>query len=890
MTTPARQQYLSIKAEHQDAILFFQVGDFFETFDEDAHIASRALQIALTGRRYGADEYVPLAGVPIHALDAYAGKLLDQGFKVAICEQVSPPGRGLVERRVTRILTPGTVTAPNMLPATRDNYLAAIACDDIGLGRKNGTGMGFAYVDVTTGAFACTEWRGERAHDDLRMELNRIIPAEVLIAEGDQSPASTLVAESGLPDAAITRLPERHFRPSAARADLRKHFGVATLAGLGCEDKPLATAAAGAILGYLARMNPALLPLIQSLDVYDTTSAVQVDGRTWRVLEIIEPSRASQQSEGGPTLLSIIDATRTAMGSRLLRRTLLHPVRDRAVLEDRLDAVECLVDDPETRQHITSLLDQAGDLERLTGRIVQGIATTRELYAVAATLQRVPELAMSLMSLRPAGLRMTREQLDPCAEVVDHILRAVANPAVSGGMTIQSGYSEELDRLIASSRHAREWIAGLESIERERTGIRSLKVGFNKVFGYYLEVSHANTSKIPEHYQRRQTLANGERYVTAELKEQEALVLHAEEQIDALEKDLYAAILRDLTSYYERLRRTAEAIAQLDVWLSLAEIAITRDYTRPELTDSTELLIQGGRHSIVETALDGTEFIANDTSLDALDAGKRVRRILLLTGPNMAGKSTYLRQVASIVLLAHIGSFVPARNARIGLVDRIFTRVGAEDDLARGLSTFMVEMVETAHILRSATERSLVILDEVGRGTGTRDGLALARAITEYLHDSVRCRTLFATHYHELATLASALPSLDLAQLEVIEHEDGAIFMHKLIPGASTESYGVHIARMAGLPTNVTQRAHALLNMEHSARIAETGTHYHTSDSPALPEPDDGISLHTAETSMRTLAVALASVNVAGTTPIEALNLLYSLQQRALMALQAEVG
>jgi DNA mismatch repair protein MutS len=923
MSTPARRQYLEIKAQYPDALLAYQVGDFFEFFDDDARIASVELQIVLTARAYGETERVPLAGVPLHALDTYLARLVARGYKVAICEQVTPPGKGLVQREVTRILTPGTVTEPGMLPPTRDTYLVAVS-----FGRRDpATGLpiavGLASVDASTGTFACTEWSGAVLSDALRAELHRLAPAEVLVAEGGRArqgcgrslsdgrpqDAPTTRNDQEQPDILASWLgefsptpcPESYFDAEGARIRLCRHFATPTLAAFGCDRLPHATAAAGAILAYLERMNPRLLRLLTGLRTYDTSGFVEVDGRTWRALEVIEPAHptCTSRSSRPATLLSTLDATRTAAGARLLRRTLLQPLRDRAALEERLDAVAELRARPALRQHIGSALAGLADLERLTARVVHGAAIPRELHALAATLRRVPGLSAALRDCQSTALQRLRGMLDPCADVSEVITRAVEDSHAGTGRLLRAGHSAELDALVQSTGASRRWIAALEATERERTGIRSLKVGFNKVFGYYIEVTRPNLSRVPPDYQRRQTLATGERYVTPELKEHEALVLHAEEQIEALERDLYSALLADLARHQSRLRSTAAALAQADVWHALAEVAVARGYVRPELADDTSMEIVAGRHPVVEATLDGGEFIANDTALDGEDADDG-GRIVLLTGPNMAGKSTYLRQVATIVLLAQIGSFVPAERARIGLVDRIFTRVGAEDDLARGLSTFMLEMVETAYILRHATARSLVFLDEVGRGTSTRDGVALARAVVEHLHDEIGARTFFATHYHELAELAGELPRLRVYRMAVAERDGEAVFLHRVVPGASDSSYGVQVARMAGLPARVTQRAAELLAEEPNwgpRLIAESDVAYRADLTPnpspagrgALPDLTAALSLSEKDESpIREVALALASVNVAATTPIEAINLLFSLQQRALAILQAE--
>ena len=885
MTSPARRQYLDIKAQHQDALLAYQIGDFHEFFDADAQTVAAELQIVLTARSYGTDEVVPLAGVPSHALETYLARLVARGYRVAVCDQVSPPGRGLVKRAVTRILTPGTVIEPNMAPVRRDNYLVALAFGACGA-------AGLAVVEASTGAFSCTEWEAARLPAALRAELERLSPAEMLLPERahahpDQLPG----AGDWLAGWTLTPCSDSWFEEESARRRMLRHFGVATLVAYGCDRLPLATAAAGAILTYLERVNPALLPLLTDLKTYDTAGFVEIDGRTWRALEVVEPARAAPGGTKGQTpttLLATLDATRTAMGARLLRRTLLQPLRDRTALDERLDAVEDLRQTTALRQHLASALDGLGDLERLIARVVHGSAVPREVFGLESALARVPLVTATLRDATASALIRLRGDLDACPRARELIARALAEPTVGAGRLIRAGYSAELDALAQSATEARQWIARLESDERARTGIKSLKVGFNKVFGYYIEVTTPNLGRVPADYQRKQTIANGERYVTPELKEHEALVLHANEQIEALERTLYADVLRTLAEIAAPMRRTAAALAQADVWLALAEVAWARGYVRPTLSDDACLDIVAGRHPVVELARDGGEFIANDARICAGESGSdgqpgHAPSVMLLTGPNMAGKSTYLRQVALITLLAQIGSFVPAEAARIGLVDRIFTRVGAEDDLARGLSTFMLEMVETAYILRHATARSLVILDEVGRGTSTADGLSIARAVVEYLHDHVGARTLFATHYHELADLEATQPHVGVFRMAVAECDDGAVFLHRVAPGASSDSYGVQVARMAGLPAVVTERASALLQQRgHMQRqIAETAAVYLSAAVAGGAETDALVGRDSHQ-----LALELAGANIAAMTPMEAINALFALQQRALALLR----
>lgn len=886
MPTPARRQYLDIKAQHPDALLMYQVGDFFEFFDDDARIAAQALQLVLTSRSYGPTEQVPLAGVPLHALETYAGRLVAQGHKVAVCEQVEPPGRGLVRRQVTRVLTPGTLAEPGLLPASRDTFLAAVF---FGAGRAKGA-AGLAYVDASTGAFACTEWSPTEMPDALSTEVARLHPAEMLLTDSGQIPADSDLLSS-LSDT-ISSCPTLYFDREGSYLRLCRHFGTASLTAYGCEHLSLAIRAAGAILAYLERTNPTLIHLIVSLTTYRTDACVQVDGRSWSALGVTEPARGSPN---GPTLLGIVDATRTAMGARHLRRTLLQPLRDRAALEARLDAVAALQGDVALRQCLGAEFDGMPDLERLAGRVAQRRADPRDLHALAAALARVRPVRAALAGASAGLLAQTVHTLDPCSEVVRLIEEPLteANPQDTR-RRFRPGYHPGLDALVNGVADSRQWIANLEHVERDRTGIKSLRVTFNKVFGYSIEVSHArgNAQLIPPEYERRQTLVNAERYVTPALREHEARVFQAEERIEALEKALYDELLERISVHQQRLRATALALAQLDTWLALAEVAVIRGYVRPEFTDDVTLEIQAGRHPLVESALQGEAFIANDTALgfDSAD-----QRMLLLTGPNMAGKSTYLRQVALIVLLAQIGSFVPAKRARIGLVDRIFTRVGADDDLARGVSTFMREMTETAYILRHATERSLIILDEVGRGTNSQEGLAIARAVVEYLCEQVGARTLFATHFYELAEVSAAFPCIQLAAMDVFEHDDQVVFLHRLVPGRTSHSYGVHVARMAGLPAPVTARATALLDgmgMDHHdqagrERMIQAGN---ASVASVREVAVDGYSDDAASPILgaaQELIRGVATLNVAGMTPIEAINVLFALQERAASVLQA---
>jgi DNA mismatch repair protein MutS len=793
MATPAREQYLALKAQHPDAVLWFRMGDFYELFDDDAQLVARELHLTLTSREFGRGERVPMAGVPHHAAESYLARLVRKGYRVAIAEQVSPPGHGLVERVITRVVSAGTAIEPNLLPARANNYLAAVVRGPAGRGGAGPEAYGLAYVDVTTGEFAVTELSGPEATAGLAGELSRLGPAECLVP-WDQAGALVLGAPA-------TRFDAWRFEPESARDRLLRQFGVRSLEGFGCEALPLAVGAAGAVLAYLEENNPALLPLLRGLRTYSTDAYMVLDAHTRRNLELTRGAR-SGAAEG--SLLAVLDATRTPMGGRLLRRFLGQPLLDRAAIEARQQAVAAFVERRPLRADLLGRLHGLGDLERLTSRVLQGVASARELLALRALLLAVAPLRDRLAAATGDTLSVVRDALDPCSDVADEIARAVSDG--DDGRLIRPGYDAARDELVAAIADTRCWLAELESAERARTSIRSLKVRYNQVFGYYLEVTHAHRDRVPPDYVRKQTLANAERYITPQLKEAEARILHAEERIGAVERALFAALLGRVGEQAPRLLGTADALAHLDVYLALAEVADRNGYVCPEVHDGDEISIEDGRHPVVEAALGPEQFIANDCAL-----GGDGPRIALLTGPNMAGKSTYLRQVALIALLAQIGSFVPARRACLGLVDRIFTRIGAQDDLAAGASTFMVEMIETAAILRHATPRSLVVLDEIGRGTSTEDGLAIARAVVEYLHDGVGARALFATHYHELIALAAHLPRLANLHTAVREEQGEVVFLHRVLPGGADRSYGLHVARLAGLPSAVVARAAALL-------------------------------------------------------------------------------
>ncbi len=867
--TPVRKQYLQIKARHPDAIVFFRLGDFYETFDEDAETAARELDLVLTSRPMAKGQRVPMAGVPHHAVEGYIARLIEKGYRVAIAEQVGEvTGKGLVAREVTRVVTPGTVVEPALLDEKRSNYLAAVVVEGdpssplpsatLGTGRASRAGL--AYADITTGEFATTQLDAGEAEQ----ELARLQPRECLISASDvQDPETLNLNPESLPAGVhITPLPAYRFELGAARQALLDHFGVATLDGFGCAGKPLAIRAAGAIIHYLRETQKGALAQIVGLSTYSTARFMMLDAATRRNLELTETLR-ERKTRG--SLLGVLDLTLTPMGGRLLRSRLAQPLLDRTELEARLDEVQAFYEDTIVRGRVRETLKGTPDLERLTNRVLAGIARPRDLIGIRKTLGTVPELTEALVQFVIRNSLFV-SSLDPCEDVSALMASAIVDdpPAnISAGGVIRPGFSAELDSIATAARDAKAWVANLEKEERERTGIKSLKVGYNKVFGYYIEVTKANLGAVPDEYIRKQTLVNAERFITPELKEYEALILNAEERQVEVETRLFREVCQQVGARARALLKTARALARLDVAAALAEVAVRYRYVRPELSDDNVLEIVAGRHPVVEQTLRDEPFTSNDLHLDASE------RILVITGPNMAGKSVYLRQNALIILMAQMGSFVPAERARIGIVDRIFTRIGALDEVASGQSTFMVEMVETANILNHATQRSLLILDEVGRGTSTYDGLSIAWAVVEYLHNHPerRAQTLFATHYHELTELAGHLPAVRNYNLEVVEEGGHVVFLHKVVPGGADRSYGIHVAQLAGVPRPVVHRAEELLAQLESGEFR-----------PGTPAPEPHQPVLFADE--HPVVEALRELDVSTMTPLEAINKLYELQRR----------
>jgi DNA mismatch repair protein MutS len=864
--TPMLQQYFRLKAEYPDVLLAMQVGDFYEFYGPDAEIAARELEIVLTGREDGSNGRIPMAGVPIHAYERYLAKLVQKGYRVAICDQIEDPklAKGLVKRRVTRVLTPGTVVEDSMLDARANNYLvAAVLGDPI---------HGLGVVDVSTGEFLTTEIAGEGRQQKLLDELFRLQPAEVLVPEDQEELIQTLREQLS---ATITPVPLQEWVGREGREILLRHFGVESLRGFGCEEFTRGLDAAALALRYLQQNQMTALEHIRTLATYSVERFMYLDATARRHLELTQNLMDGTRRY---TLLASIDSTCTPMGARLLKRWLDEPLLEPDAIAARLDAVDALAQQSIRRDALRQMLRPLADLERLAARASTGTANARDLVALRQSLQRLPALyaeadaLLRELSQPPTLLATLAPRLAPLSDLCALLERALVDdpPAdLKSGGVIRDGYDPELDRLRQVRTDGKQWIAQLEAKERQRTGIPSLKVGYNAVFGYYLEVSKPHLNKVPADYIRKQTLVNAERFITPELKEQEAILLGAEERINALEFELFSRVRNEVARCTPQLQSLARAIAEWDVLCAFAENAVRYRYVRPVVDTEDRIHIVGGRHPVVERFSE-KPFVPNDCRLDP------TQRLIILTGPNMSGKSTYIRQNALITLMAHIGSFVPAERAEIGLVDRIFTRVGARDELATGQSTFMVEMTETANILNNATPRSLVILDEIGRGTSTYDGLAIAWAVAEYLH-AIGCKTLFATHYHYLNDLANRLEGVANYRVAVKEQGDRIVWLHKVLPGGTDRSYGVHVARMAGVPPEVVQRAEQILR-EFERRGVQSATQPPTSDAPTVRTKKLQLTLFEAEA--HPVLEALRALDITTLSPVEALLKLDELKRK----------
>ena len=859
MSTPVRRQYLQLKRQYPDAILFFRMGDFYETFDEDAQLVAQTLNIVLTAREAGKGQKIPMAGVPYHAAESYIARLIKAGYKVAICEQVGQTsGNSLMAREIVRVVTPGTVVEPTLLEAKEHNYLAALYL--------SADRAGIAYIDITTASFAATMLQGDNVLRLAADELTRLAPAELLIPD-DQDPAPFKGNWH------LTPFDAWRFETAKAAQTLQGHFEVSTLDGFGLKGKTQAIQAAGAILQYLEQIQPSTLRQVTDLKTYTTAAFMVLDSATRRNLELTQTIRG--QSNKG-SLIEVLDQTGTSMGGRLLRTWLLQPLLDLDALNRRLDAVDAFYNNIAMRAAIRDLLKGTADIERLAARVMQGIISPRELVNLCYSLEKIPSLIQTLCSDNTEQFAGMAGALLPCEPVVNLIGQAIIdNPpaTLAKGGVIRPGFSTELDAIINGSQDARRWIANLESVERKRTGIKNLKVGFNKVFGYYLEVSKLNLEQVPASYIRKQTLINSERFITPDLKEYESLVLNAEERQLEVENRVFKEVVAQIAPHSRALHQTAGGLAHLDVYLSLADVAHQNNYIRPVLSDGDAINIVDGRHAVVEQvtlAQDQGAFVPNDTLLSADDL------IWIITGPNMSGKSTLLRQVALIVLMAQIGSFVPARKAGIGLVDRIFTRIGAQDEIHAGHSTFMVEMVETAALLAQSTPRSLLILDEIGRGTSTYDGLAIARAVIEYIHNNpnLRAKTLFATHYHELVELEKYLPHVINYNVAVSDEGGRIVFLHKIVPGGADRSYGVHVAQLAGIPKPVVSRANEILSELEDNSVFQN-------EKEKVRHAFSGYQLSFLGPETHPVVESLRALKIEELSPLEALNKLYELQQQA---------
>ena len=807
--TPMMRQYLEIKSQYPDAILFFRLGDFYEMFMEDAVTASRVLDITLTSRNKGSEEQIPLCGIPYHSCQPYIARLVEGGYKVAICEQVEDPRavKGIVRREVVRVVTPGLVLDADNLSPKENNFLAALI-------EQQGR-YGLACVDITTGDFRATELS---CLEEVRAELASLCPRELVLAEGDDAgenlPGDLLEARMRSLVPAFTAELDR------ARNLLLEFYGHGSLEGMGCGHLSCGLSAAGMILHYLRETQKQDLGHLRPLKAYLSGEHMVLDDATRRNLELCA---SLQEGRKRGSLLGVLDRTQTAMGGRKLRHWINYPLVDVAAISERLDAVESLLEAGLLRMDLREALAGIQDLERLSSRISMAHANAKDLVALRKSLERLPAILALLAEFDGELLSRLRRDIDPMEDLLELICSAIVDEppfVLREGNLIRDGFNPELDELRAISREGKGYIARLEATERERSGIGSLKVRFNKVFGYYIEITRSHLEKVPGDYERKQTLANAERYVTPALKEYEEKVLTAQDRITELEYELFQSIRQRTAAQGARIQGTAEALAGLDVLCGLADLAQDRRYVRPEVDESTCLRILEGRHPVIETMSLSEGFVPNDVELDC-----EQNQLVIITGPNMAGKSTFMRQVALITLMAQMGSFVPARQAHVGLVDRIFTRVGASDNLARGQSTFMVEMTETANILNNASARSLMVLDEIGRGTSTFDGVSIAWAVAEYLHDNPRVagRTLFATHYHELTELAATRPRVKNFNIAVREWNEQIIFLRKIVPGATSHSYGIQVGRLAGLPPEVIARAREVLRNLESGEFERSG-------------------------------------------------------------------
>ena len=874
--TPMMKQYMQTKEEYKDCILFYRLGDFYEMFFDDALTASKELEITLTGKNCGLEERAPMCGIPYHAVDSYLNRLVSKGYKVAICEQVEDPktAKGIVKREVIRVVTPGTNLDTQGLDETKNNYIMCIVymADRYGL----------SVADVTTGEYLVTELDSQTKLMD---ELYKFMPSEIVCNEAFYMSGLDLDDLKNRLHMAIYSLEAWYFDDALCRETLQEHFKVASLEGIGLSDCECGMIASGALLKYLEETQKNSLSHMSRLTRYATGNYMVLDSATRRNLELVETLREKQKRG---SLLWVLDKTKTAMGARTLRKYVEQPLIDKESIVKRLDAVAELKDNAICREEIREYLNPVYDLERLVGKITYQSANPRDLIAFQSSLSMLPSVKCILKDMESDLLKEIYEELDPLEELCDLVGRAIQEEpplAMKEGGIIKDGYNEEVDRLRKAKSEGKNWLADLETKEREKTGIKNLRIRYNKVFGYYLEVTNSFKDLVPDYYTRKQTLANAERYIIPELKELEDTILGAEDKLCALEYELYCEVRNTIAAELTRIQRTAKAVAKLDVIASLALVAERNNYVRPKINEKGVIDIRDGRHPVVEKMIPNDMFIANDTYLD-----DKKQRISIITGPNMAGKSTYMRQAALIVLMAQLGSFVPASSANIGLVDRIFTRVGASDDLASGQSTFMVEMNEVANILRNATSKSLLILDEIGRGTSTFDGLSIAWAVVEYISNSklLGAKTLFATHYHELTELEGKISNVNNYCIAVKEKGDDIVFLRKIVKGGADKSYGIQVAKLAGVPDLVISRAKEIVeelsDEDITNRVSEIAAKEHTAKKKSKAKKYDEVDM--AQMSLfdtvkdDDVLDELKNIDVGNLTPIDALNTIYRLQNK----------
>ncbi|MDW5549541.1 DNA mismatch repair protein MutS [Methanosarcina sp.] len=894
MMTPAMRQYYEAKQAYPDTLIFFRMGDFYESFGEDAKTIAKELEITLTARgKDKSGERMPLAGIPYHAIDTYLPRLISKGYKVAICEQLEDPkkAKGVVKRGVVRVVTPGTAIDSSMFSDASNNYLMAVAGREIGKSGKHAEKeieIGVSFLDISTGEFLTTQFRDSESFEKLLSELARMRPSECILPP-------SLYGNSYLAERLRTQTIVHEFAPDISGAKeagerLKTHFKVATLEGMGCENLDFAVYSACAALEYAQTTQMRELTHINTLRTYSNSEFMVLDSVTLKNLEIVKNVRDEGDEN---SLYRVLNSTKTPMGSRILKKWFLKPLLSVEKINHRLDAVQELSANPLLRYDIRNWLSEVRDIERLVGRVVYGNSNARDLVSLKKSLEALPSVRDSLLDkvesedLNEIAVGLASfSELENLTEIIDRAIVDEPPLSVREGDMIKSGYSEELDELKDIASNSKQWIANFQQKERERSGIKSLKVGYNKVFGYYIEVTNANSSQVPDDYIRKQTMSNAERFFTPELKEKESLILTANEKAIALEYEIFTEIVQTLSAHSKELQETAERIGTLDVLADLAEVAENNNYIRPQLTDDCKILIRDGRHPVVENTVHGG-FVPNDTEVDCKE-----NQFLLVTGPNMAGKSTYMRQIALIAIMAQVGSFVPASYASIGIIDQVFTRIGAFDDLASGQSTFMVEMVELANILNNASPRSLVLLDEIGRGTSTYDGYSIAKAVVEFLHNrgKVGVRALFATHYHQLTALEEKLKRVKNYHIAVKEEGHELVFLRKIVPGATDRSYGIQVARLAGVPEKVIERANEILKeleRENVLEEAEDDNNGKKRKSKAtarytqmmLFDPGNNGENSAEVNRPSPVETALRKLNVEEMTPIEALNKLHELKR-----------